>query len=800
MAETSFIIQNGKRLDLKDASARQSIGSCTELKTDVKHCLVHAINELCEKVESGGGSGGGSGTPGEPVEPGGYYTPIVQQTDDDEVMFAFEPSESDMPVVNPQRVSLPRGPQGIQGERGETGPAGPAGPQGPQGPAGVGEQGPAGPEGPQGPRGYNGSDGGYYTPEVIQTDDETIMFQFERSDPNMDHISEAYVTLPRGPVGPAGPTGPQGPAGPAGSNATVTVDSSLSSTSTNPVQNKVVNAALSKKADDYSIELYNGTGGNPKPVKFATVNYSTCGSENGVAIKIGMVSGHGNGVSYAFLQDAIIRVSYLGGVEVDNFKYYGAEAPAYDGAIRQYGDIFWVVDTTNKIVDFYCLMGQYSRVYQTPWKRLTYSSGGVVTQHTSVSVYSSGEIVWANNSTLATMSDIVADNVIFSDGDTFQDKYDSGELRGETGPRGEQGPRGYNGSDGGYYTPDVSKVDEQTILLQFERSEGNMENGPAFYVTLPRGPAGPAGPQGPAGSSGSLTDHEHNADYVRFDDGDTLQQKYDNGDFSGGGGNVDLSGYLPLSGGTVTGKLAVTGGAYVSGRAMGGGDDEGIVIGRANNNYAGLTLGDAAGIRSVFYLMPDNSAVWRYNNGSAVSDIKHPGKAGTIALVSDIPSTYAGSSSAGGAATSAEKLANARTIRTNLGSTSAVSFDGTGNVTPGITGTLTINHGGTGATTAAGARNNLSVYSKAEVDALLAGGGNTGQISFMIDGTTYHCASGTTWGQWADTSEGSNVVYIDHDDAVRGQESGEYLSDESGYDQGVDDVILNNAFYYTWAE
>lgn len=53
MAETSYIIQNGKRLNLKDAAARSSIGSCDELKTGVKHCLVHAINELAEKLENG---------------------------------------------------------------------------------------------------------------------------------------------------------------------------------------------------------------------------------------------------------------------------------------------------------------------------------------------------------------------------------------------------------------------------------------------------------------------------------------------------------------------------------------------------------------------------------------------------------------------------------------------------------------------------------------------------------------------------------------------------------------------------
>lgn len=58
-------------------------------------------------------------------------------------------------------------------------------------------------------------------------------------------------------------------------------------------------------------------------------------------------------------------------------------------------------------------------------------------------------------------------------------------------------------------------------------------------------------------------------------------------------------------------------------------------------------------------------------------------------------------------ADTANKLTNSRTILTNLGSTSSASFNGTANITPGITGTLSIAHGGTGATTAADARNNL---------------------------------------------------------------------------------------------
>ena len=108
--------------------------------------------------------------------------------------------------------------------------------------------------------------------------------------------------------------------------------------------------------------------------------------------------------------------------------------------------------------------------------------------------------------------------------------------------------------------------------------------------------------------------------------------------------------------------------------------------------------------------------------------------------------SYAGSASAGGAATSANKLntnagdsntpvyfsggvpkactsldlnttgsaaklTTARTIQTNLSSTSSASFNGSANITPGVTGTLPIVHGGTNATTAAEARLNLGAAS-----------------------------------------------------------------------------------------
>ena len=84
-----------------------------------------------------------------------------------------------------------------------------------------------------------------------------------------------------------------------------------------------------------------------------------------------------------------------------------------------------------------------------------------------------------------------------------------------------------------------------------------------------------------------------------------------------------------------------TAGLRVSGRAFGGGDDEGIVIGKADNGFAALTLGVHNGARSVFYLGPTNDAYWRWSDNTNFHDIYHPKKSGTIALTSDITASLA---------------------------------------------------------------------------------------------------------------------------------------------------------------
>lgn len=75
-----------------------------------------------------------------------------------------------------------------------------------------------------------------------------------------------------------------------------------------------------------------------------------------------------------------------------------------------------------------------------------------------------------------------------------------------------------------------------------------------------------------------------------------------------------------------------------------------------------------------------------------------------------------------GNANTATKLATARTITANLASSTAGSFDGSANITVGVTGTLPIANGGTGSTTADAARTALGcapayIYSTTDLTA-----------------------------------------------------------------------------------
>lgn len=92
----------------------------------------------------------------------------------------------------------------------------------------------------------------------------------------------------------------------------------------------------------------------------------------------------------------------------------------------------------------------------------------------------------------------------------------------------------------------------------------------------------------------------------------------------------------------------------------------------------------------VLSIRDDTSKMALMSNNKAFATVTHEGVAKWL-----------------GNANTATKLATARTITANLASSTAGSFDGSANITVGVTGILPIANGGTGATTAAAARTAL---------------------------------------------------------------------------------------------
>lgn len=114
----------------------------------------------------------------------------------------------------------------MQGPKGETGATGPEGPKGDTGD--TGPQGPKGEKGDPGANGANGADGFSPIANVTKSGDTATITITDKNGTTTAQVKD-------------------------GSDATVTVDSALSSTSENPVQNKVINSALNAKADSSDI-------------------------------------------------------------------------------------------------------------------------------------------------------------------------------------------------------------------------------------------------------------------------------------------------------------------------------------------------------------------------------------------------------------------------------------------------------------------------------------------------------------------------------------------------------------------
>lgn len=109
-------------------------------------------------------------------------------------------------------------------------------------------------------------------------------------------------------------------------------------------------------------------------------------------------------------------------------------------------------------------------------------------------------------------------------------------------------------------------------------------------------------------------------------------------DISGKADRSELSKYLPLTGGTMTGTLTASKGLVVRGRAYGGGDDEGIVIEGMPNGLAGLILGSHDSNRGILYFNKNTNQYFLRTVLNGVSkSVLIPYQQGTMALTSQIP-------------------------------------------------------------------------------------------------------------------------------------------------------------------
>lgn len=145
---------------------------------------------------------------------------------------------------------------------------------------------------------------------------------------------------------------------------------------------------------NYSITINHNTAGNPRQVKFLSVNYTNYTSNSAAYFKMGAMSCHGNGTSYQFLEDIIIGVTSGGSITAQLYKYCQAST-TLDSVTRYYGDVFYTIDTTAKVVDFYILCGQYASSQFTPFTKIGSTTTSGITQYSGTATYySSGTKTW----------------------------------------------------------------------------------------------------------------------------------------------------------------------------------------------------------------------------------------------------------------------------------------------------------------------------------------------------------------------------------------------------------------------
>lgn len=275
------------------------------------------------------------------------------------------------------------------------------------------------------------------------------------------------------------------------------------------------------------IERTSGTGA-PGTTDTYTV-YLTDGSTGGTFQVYNGANGTGSG---DFMADGTVPMS--GALQMGGNRITGVGAPTADtDAVRQ-SDLKAVSDEVDKILDGTTPVAIPAAT--------TAKIGGVIVGD-GLSVEANGTIsagsqlpeggtagqiltktasgeAWANPPDTGVITfngrkgevipgedDYSAAMIKFADGETFQQKYDAGEL---TGPQGGQGPRGDTGApgadgaqgpageNGGYYTPAVSDTGD----LTWTASKAGMPSVAGANIKGQKGDKGDPGDTGPQGKTG----------------------------------------------------------------------------------------------------------------------------------------------------------------------------------------------------------------------------------------------------------------------------------------------------------
>lgn len=188
---------------------------------------------------------------------------------------------------------------------------------------------------------------------------------------------------------------------------------------------------------------------------------------------------------------------------------------------------------------------------------------------------------------------------------------------------------------------------------------------------------------------------------------------------------------LPIAGGTMTGDLTLKGNPtadlmaatkkYVDDSvASAGGRD---VLAAGNNSFTGTNA-----------FQQNLTAVGGITFASGTTTLAWKNATQTVATIN--ASTYTGNSA------TATKLATARTITANLASSTAGRFDGSANITVGVTGTLPIANGGTGLTSAPSMLVNLASTTATSPLQASPRPGVTGTLPIAHGGTGQTTAAG----------------------------------------------------------